>query len=400
MGGRDLGRAVVGRRCCPPWVGFPPGWTKGGADGSPQRGRPAGSRSACSLGILACLLLSVSWRCPRRTAGGPDRPPRRQETAPTTRPTPPQALPLRAVPATHDSQHGEVVLRRRRHVRGQLRELLDRPKSGLAPIRAATADADFTMVNLESAITTGGTRDPKHLEDARPSATTFGPARRRSRRCGRPALMPSRSPTTTEWTSAPKDWLTPYESRADRRCRCSASAGIVPRRSLPPGDAEGPAVRLLCRRRVLPGEHRTVLASRGEVGGPRRRSWCGPLRPAGRRQQAAAAGAAAVVYLHWGKEKSTAVTGQQMALARALARAGAAVVVGTHVHRLQGAGWLGSTYVAYGLGNFIWYHGHKGRDRAARPHADGGARRRRRVAAGADPARGWSAALLERCVCG
>jgi len=29
--------------------------------------------------------------------------------------------------------------------------------------------------------------------------------------------------------------------------------------------------------------------------------------------------------------------------------------VGTHAHALQGAGWLGDTYVAYGLGNFVWW---------------------------------------------
>ncbi len=31
------------------------------------------------------------------------------------------------------------------------------------------------------------------------------------------------------------------------------------------------------------------------------------------------------------------------------------MVVGTHVHVLQGSGWLGGTYVAYGMSNFVWY---------------------------------------------
>jgi poly-gamma-glutamate synthesis protein (capsule biosynthesis protein) len=34
---------------------------------------------------------------------------------------------------------------------------------------------------------------------------------------------------------------------------------------------------------------------------------------------------------------------------------GADVVVGSHAHRLQGAGRLGDGYVAYGLGNYAWY---------------------------------------------
>jgi len=77
-------------------------------------------------------------------------------------------------------------------------------------------------------------------------------------------------------------------------------------------------------------------------------------------ERAVAGGAAAVVYLHWGKENSGEVTAGQKALARALSRVGATAVVGSHTHRLQGAGWLGSTYVAYGLGNYIWYHGTPG----------------------------------------
>jgi poly-gamma-glutamate synthesis protein (capsule biosynthesis protein) len=66
-----------------------------------------------------------------------------------------------------------------------------------------------------------------------------------------------------------------------------------------------------------------------------------------------------VVYLHWGAEGETCPTGGQEALAAALAEAGADVVVGTHAHRLQGAGRTsdGAAYVAYGLGNFFWYHG-------------------------------------------
>ena len=50
---------------------------------------------------------------------------------------------------------------------------------------------------------------------------------------------------------------------------------------------------------------------------------------------------------------------RQQRLARALADAGADVIVGSHAHVQQGAGWLGDTYVDYGLGNFLWYHNHQ-----------------------------------------
>ena len=63
------------------------------------------------------------------------------------------------------------------------------------------------------------------------------------------------------------------------------------------------------------------------------------------------------MYLHWGAEGRGCPTAGQRELARSLADAGADVVVGAHAHVLLGAGMLGDTYVSYGLGNFLWYHG-------------------------------------------
>jgi poly-gamma-glutamate synthesis protein (capsule biosynthesis protein) len=73
-------------------------------------------------------------------------------------------------------------------------------------------------------------------------------------------------------------------------------------------------------------------------------------------RRARAAGYVVVVYLHWGVEYTTCPSGQQSTLAGELARAGATAVVGTHAHVLQGAGWRpDGTYVAYGLGNYLWW---------------------------------------------
>jgi poly-gamma-glutamate capsule biosynthesis protein CapA/YwtB (metallophosphatase superfamily) len=62
-----------------------------------------------------------------------------------------------------------------------------------------------------------------------------------------------------------------------------------------------------------------------------------------------------VVYLHWGTEYQACPSADQRTLARRLADAGADVLVGTHAHVLLGDGWLGSTYVHYGLSNFVWW---------------------------------------------
>ncbi|WP_165354351.1 CapA family protein [Nocardioides glacieisoli] len=62
-----------------------------------------------------------------------------------------------------------------------------------------------------------------------------------------------------------------------------------------------------------------------------------------------------VVYLHWGIQGQRCPSQDQRTLATDLVGAGADIVVGSHAHRLQGDGRLGSGYVAYGLGNYAWY---------------------------------------------
>jgi hypothetical protein len=62
-----------------------------------------------------------------------------------------------------------------------------------------------------------------------------------------------------------------------------------------------------------------------------------------------------IVYLHWGTELDACPNALQEPLAQALVAAGADIIVGTHAHVLLGAGYLGTAYVDYGLGNFAFY---------------------------------------------
>lgn len=64
-----------------------------------------------------------------------------------------------------------------------------------------------------------------------------------------------------------------------------------------------------------------------------------------------------IVYLHWGEEGSSCSTNSQEDLAQLLSEAGADIIVGSHTHTPVGSGFLGDSYVNYGLGNFFWYHG-------------------------------------------
>src|SRR5258708_6109921 len=62
-----------------------------------------------------------------------------------------------------------------------------------------------------------------------------------------------------------------------------------------------------------------------------------------------------IVIMHWGTEGQTCPDANQLALAPKLAAAGANIIVGSHAHILQGSGWLGRTFVAYGMANFLWW---------------------------------------------
>src|SRR5262249_8767024 len=62
-----------------------------------------------------------------------------------------------------------------------------------------------------------------------------------------------------------------------------------------------------------------------------------------------------VVFMHWGTEGDACPGPAQLSLAPKLAAAGASIIIGAHAHMLQGSGWLGRTFVAYGMGNFLWW---------------------------------------------
>ena len=62
-----------------------------------------------------------------------------------------------------------------------------------------------------------------------------------------------------------------------------------------------------------------------------------------------------VVFLHWGTDYQQCPDRLSTDTARVLEQAGADIVVGGHSHRVNGGGWLGRSYVDYGLGNFVWW---------------------------------------------
>jgi poly-gamma-glutamate synthesis protein (capsule biosynthesis protein) len=80
-----------------------------------------------------------------------------------------------------------------------------------------------------------------------------------------------------------------------------------------------------------------------------------------------------VVFLHWGTEETWCASGEQQDLATALLGAGADIIVGSHAHRVFGAGKVGPALVAYGMGNFVYWRedGESGRSGVLRVTATG-----------------------------
>ena len=80
-----------------------------------------------------------------------------------------------------------------------------------------------------------------------------------------------------------------------------------------------------------------------------------------------------VVFLHWGTEETWCASGEQQDLATALLGAGADIIVGSHAHRVFGAGKVGTSLVAYGMGNFVYWRedGESGRSGVLKVTATG-----------------------------
>jgi poly-gamma-glutamate synthesis protein (capsule biosynthesis protein) len=82
-----------------------------------------------------------------------------------------------------------------------------------------------------------------------------------------------------------------------------------------------------------------------------------PLDPATVGEDIAAAKRVAdvvIVLPHWGVEYTASPSDRQREFARACAAAGADLVIGNHPHWVQAHEQIGTTFVAYALGNFVF----------------------------------------------
>lgn len=230
------------------------------------------------------------------------------------------------------------------HFAAQLEPLVTEPGS-LAELKPYLGAADLAMVNLETAITDRGSPEPKKFH----FRTT-------------PEALVRLQESGVDVVTMANNHAVDYGPDGLEDTLAAKQDSPIPIVGVGADDDEAYAPAYLKVRgrtvAVLGGTqipdwtlgHWSATASRGGVA-----SAATSARLAAAVKQARAKADLVVVYLHWGTDYTPCPNALQVRTATALARAGADVVVGAHAHVLQGAGWLGETYVAYGLGNFVWW---------------------------------------------
>jgi poly-gamma-glutamate capsule biosynthesis protein CapA/YwtB (metallophosphatase superfamily) len=231
------------------------------------------------------------------------------------------------------------------HTAGRLTERFQQPETALAPVAPLLSGVDLAVVNLETAVTDRGTAEDKSFTFRAP-----------------PSVFDALRVAGVDVVSMANNHGVDFGPVGLTDSLDAARQRGFPVVGLGTDDTAAYATYVVTVR----GERIAVLGADQVPDSTLQRYSAGPGRGgvasaldtdrllqavASARQQADTV----VVYLHWGQEEQSCPTQLQKDLAQQLSQAGADIVVGTHAHQLQGAGWLGQTYVAYGLGNFIWW---------------------------------------------
>ena len=226
--------------------------------------------------------------------------------------------------------------------------LLDKPAMAFGPVSSMFAAADVAMVNLETAVTTRGTPEPKQFHFRAP-----------------PTAFDAVKAAGLDVVSLANNHTLDYGQVGLADTLAAASSGSVPvvGAGRDAAAAYAPWITTVKGVRIafLGFTQITELASTW-VATDTRPGLAMAITGAQIERAAAAVRTAktqadlVVVYMHWGQEYNECPIALQKAAAQAFSAAGAALVVGTHVHVMQGDGWLGRTFVAYGLSNFVWWY--------------------------------------------
>ena len=230
------------------------------------------------------------------------------------------------------------------HFTGRNAALLNDPSTAVGEFAGQLAAADFAMVNLESAVTTRGTPEPKDFHFRAP-----------------PSAYQALAAAGIDLASLANNHALDYGrvGLADTLDAARAANFAVVGAGRTVEEAYAPYVTTVKGVRVAViglsqihtlAEAWMPTATRSGVAMSHDRD-----RSVAAVRAARAVADVVIVFMHWGVERSNCPKEEMRTFAAAMADAGATMVVGTHAHVPLAGGFLGRTYIHYGLGNFVWY---------------------------------------------
>ena len=230
---------------------------------------------------------------------------------------------------------------------GVLRSRLDAdPGTAVGPFAEVLRDADLAIGNLETALADGGTRADKRFTFRAPPRAVDA-----LRAAGFDVVSMANNHGLDYGQEGLAETLQVKRAQPDGfliGVGADDAEAFAPFRA----EVDGQRIAVIAATQVLDDdliEAWTATPTQGGLASAKRVD-----RLVQEVQAARATSDTVVVFLHWGIEQATCPSAAQQTLARTLVEAGADLVVGSHAHRLQGAGRLGEALVAYGLGNFLF----------------------------------------------
>ncbi len=229
------------------------------------------------------------------------------------------------------------------HFEDRTRRLLDRPETAFGEIAALLGAADLAFVNLETAVTERGTPEPKEFLFRAP-ASAYSAVKA--------AGVDAVSLANNHALDYGREGLADTLDAAQAAGVPALGAGLA-------ADAYRPWVRQIAGTRigVVAVTHVNELWEQWQATDSQ--PGLAMLRDEERALEAVRSARrvadVVVVWTHWGPEYEECPNAELKRLAATLIEAGADLIVGGHQHLLLGAGWQRRAYVAYGMGNFVWW---------------------------------------------
>jgi poly-gamma-glutamate capsule biosynthesis protein CapA/YwtB (metallophosphatase superfamily) len=227
---------------------------------------------------------------------------------------------------------------------GRTRRLLDDPATAFGPIAAVLRSADFAAVNLETAVTGRGTPQPKTFHFRAPASAFTA-----LRAAGIDLVTMANNHVLDYGTTGLADAMAAARAVRFRYVGIGVNAAA----------AWAPYLTTIKGIRIaVIGVSQVAELASSWVATPTRPGEANAIdmgRTLAAVRSAKRLASVVIVFMHWGTEGQACPDANQLSLARRLAAAGATIIVGAHAHVLQGSGWLGHAFVAYGMGNFLWW---------------------------------------------